>query len=346
MQLSGFFYDGESSRQIPAQMTLDGEHVILKSTETEESWSDLAENITVRRKIAGAPREIEFPGGKLFVTRDHEILDEWLDLHSGLKNTEGWLHKLEQNKFYIFIAVIVCLSTTWFTFTYGIPALSKTVAHALPDSVSETLGKGALASMDEWFFEPTQISEDEQARIGKRFYQMAERANISIEPTLHFRASEVIGANALALPNGDIILTDDLVTLSENDDELLSILAHEIGHVEMKHGLQGVIRGSIISFIAVYVTGDMMLIEELAVALPTFILEAGYSREAEQEADDYAKELMQEEGIPLISFANIMTRLEESLKQEMEEQEGGFSLEIPTILSTHPATEERVKQFQ
>ena len=49
--------------------------------------------------------------------------------------------------------------------------------------------------------------------------------------TLVFRKSDAIGANAMALPSGTIVVTDGLVTLAEDDREILGVLAHEAGHV-------------------------------------------------------------------------------------------------------------------
>ena len=48
---------------------------------------------------------------------------------------------------------------------------------------------------------------------------------------LEFRHGGYIDANAFALPSGIIVMTDELVELAKSDDELISVLAHEIGHV-------------------------------------------------------------------------------------------------------------------
>ncbi len=57
--------------------------------------------------------------------------------------------------------------------------------------------------------------------------------------TVEFRASPIIGANAFALPGGIVIVTDQLMQLAEHDDEILAVLAHEIGHVKHRHVLRG-----------------------------------------------------------------------------------------------------------
>ena len=49
---------------------------------------------------------------------------------------------------------------------------------------------------------------------------------------------EVEIPNALAFPSGDIVLTDKFVQLSKNQDEIDSVLLHEMGHVVHRHGLE------------------------------------------------------------------------------------------------------------
>jgi Zn-dependent protease with chaperone function len=55
---------------------------------------------------------------------------------------------------------------------------------------------------------------------------------------LLFRDGGSVGANAFALPGGTVIATDQFIQLSENDDEIIAVLAHEIGHVRHQHSLR------------------------------------------------------------------------------------------------------------
>ena len=52
---------------------------------------------------------------------------------------------------------------------------------------------------------------------------------------LELRSGEALGANALALPSGIVIMTDDLVALAKSDDEIGAVMAHELGHVRGRH---------------------------------------------------------------------------------------------------------------
>ena len=72
---------------------------------------------------------------------------------------------------------------------------------------------------------------------------------------LELRRSEVVGANAFALPDGTIVVTDALVHLAENDEELLAVLAHEIGHVVHHHALRSVMQNSAVALLLAFALG-------------------------------------------------------------------------------------------
>ncbi len=63
--------------------------------------------------------------------------------------------------------------------------------------------------------------------------------------SLNFREGGAIGPNAFALPSGTIILTDELVDIAGDDNDMvLAVLAHEIGHVDKKHSLRQIYRAA------------------------------------------------------------------------------------------------------
>ena len=70
----------------------------------------------------------------------------------------------------------------------------------------------------------------------------------------------IVGANAFALPGGDIVVTDALVKLVGEGDGLTGVLAHEAGHVEYRHGLRQVIQSSAIGATAALLFGDVSTI--------------------------------------------------------------------------------------
>jgi Zn-dependent protease with chaperone function len=139
------------------------------------------------------------------------------------------------------------------------------------------------------------------------------------------------------LPAGTIILTDELVRLAVDDEEIAAILAHEVGHVRNRHALRALLQNSVVAGLIIVLTGDASSATNLAAGIPTLLARAGYSREFEYEADLVAREYLLANDIPLQRFADIIRRLEE------EQASTGV---VPGLLATHPGAEERVIAFE
>ncbi len=92
--------------------------------------------------------------------------------------------------------------------------------------------------------------------------------------------------NAFALPGGVILVTVALLNVLETEGELVSILAHEMGHVERSHCLDAV-RFQLLA----RKTGDSSL-GEIADAALSILLKHSFSKTQENEADEYAYQLL------------------------------------------------------
>ena len=118
-----------------------------------------------------------------------------------------------------------------------------------------------------------------------------------------------LGANAFAFPSGIILVTDGLVNLAQTDAEVVSVLLHEMGHVVNRHGLRLLLQGSALTLLITVVTGDFSASTGFIAALPVMLLEQGYSRDLEREADDFSLNYMQAQGLSTQAFADIMQRI-------------------------------------
>jgi Zn-dependent protease with chaperone function len=130
-------------------------------------------------------------------------------------------------------------------------------------------------------------------------------------------------------------MTDELVAASENDDELVAILAHEIGHLEHRHSIRMAMQSLTVALIIAAVSGDVVSSSSLVVALPTVLIHSSYSQEFESEADDYAWHYLVDNSVPTGSFASILTRIA---------GDGSDSV-VGKYLSSHPGTHARVQRF-
>ena len=154
---------------------------------------------------------------------------------------------------------------------------------------------------------------------------------------LEFRKSERVGPNAFALPSGIIVLTDELVLLAQHQNELIGVLAHEICHAKNRHALRTLLQNSAVALLVASVAGDLTSHTDLSAALPKLLLEAGYSRAFEMEADQFALQYLLAHDIPPASFANILLRLEERTAHKSEGH---------NYLASHPMTSQRIRMFR
>jgi predicted Zn-dependent protease len=154
---------------------------------------------------------------------------------------------------------------------------------------------------------------------------------------LHLRNCAAIGPNAFALPGGPVVLTDQLADFGRDFSEMTAVLAHEVGHVRLRHGLRTLLQGAGLAALISTLAGDAAAITSIAVTLPTVILQSGYSREFEDEADTFALARMKEIGISPRAFADILDRLEKA-------RTGKGASRSRDYFSTHPLTAARIER--
>jgi beta-barrel assembly-enhancing protease len=148
--------------------------------------------------------------------------------------------------------------------------------------------------------------------------------------------------NAFAVPGGHIYLNRGLIERARNESELAGVLAHEIAHVEHRHGIDQMERaqGANLALTAAYVLMGRAPsgAEEALIGVGGNLYFARHSREAENEADRSAVALLVRAGISpqgLPSFFNVL----------LEEQRRRPST-VEQWFSTHPLTTDRVANTQ
>lgn len=140
--------------------------------------------------------------------------------------------------------------------------------------------------------------------------------------------------NALALPGNHIIVTSGLIDLATSPDMVSAVLAHEIGHLDLRHPTQGVI-----SNLGLGATIGIVLGGSSAGDIATLVASMSYSRKMEHEADIRGLELLKTAGLR----ADGMAAFFKVMKEKFEKDDDSL---IPNWLASHQGLDERADYTQ
>jgi len=160
----------------------------------------------------------------------------------------------------------------------------------------------------------------------------------------HFLLLDSDEINAFAAPGGLILVTRGMVRCCENEDELAAVVAHEISHVEKKHGLKAIKQGRLTEAFTIIAAESTAQAgnKQLAALTREFegsvgdvvktLTTSGYSRDQEREADAAAVRLLQGAGYPDRAMITMLQRMDKRLANA---RGLGFA-------KTHPSARSRI----
>jgi Zn-dependent protease with chaperone function len=340
IEFDAIFYDGKTSTRNAVRVRGFPRSLRIVGAEFELEVPLAA--VRVEPPVAGTRRLLHLPGGAQLQTDDAAALRALFPRSNPL---ETWVHGLEGRWAYALAAVAVAAGFTWWCVVYGLPLAAELAAAHVPTSIEAKLGDRTLESIDQTLCGPTAIDAGKQGELSRNFAALTAGQGDGYAYRLEFRACKGMGPNAFALPGGAVVLTDALVKLAQNDAQISAVLAHEVGHVRHRHGLRLAIQAAGLAALIATLAGDAVSITGLAVTLPTALLQSGYSREFEDEADAYAFRRLKEIKLSPKYFAQILARIEESRNKDLDaNRDGGPERRRSDLgyLSTHPATAERI----
>ena len=143
------------------------------------------------------------------------------------------------------------------------------------------LGKGVAADLEKKY---GVVNDPELqarvARIGAAIAAVSDRKDIPYQ----FKVLNSKEVNALAVPGGYIYLFKGLVDYMPSDHELAGIIGHEVGHIVKRHTVVQIERSLAVGvlFAILFGNSNSAILGDLIGSA----LMAGYSREAEREADN------------------------------------------------------------
>lgn len=336
-QVSAIYYDGQTTSGKNLVLTIDNGDLLLRSDQMEMRWP-LSE-VSISERLGNTPRLITHAGLGHCEVKDMSELDRLLALAGA---SEHWLDALQHSLFWALVAVVLIAAAFAGSYRYLLPWGAATLAQRMPPAVLKQMGSSTLETMDRFMLKPSNLDAERQQELKDTYTRLLPPVDAQLEYRILFRSSPDMGANAFALPDGTIVLLDELVALTQDDNEIIAVLAHEHGHVEQRHALRMVLQSSAVGIFLAWYVGD---VSSLLAAAPAIIMQAKYSRDMETEADEYAKQVLQINGLSPCLLASILTKLEaahlEKTQGRSHSQGGERTSSMPDYLSSHAATHER-----
>lgn len=234
-------------------------------------------------------------------------------------------------------------------------ALAAILAAGFGCATNPVTGKSQLVLMSEqeeiaagkqYYPITTQLSEGETphrdvqelvTRVGMKMARASERPNLPWE----FNVVDSNEPNAYALPGGKLSITRGLISKMESEDQLASVIGHEIGHVTAKHAVVQASRQQLLG--ALLGVGGAVLqgtgtpgagAIQMAGQVGATLLVQKYSRDQEREADELGMKYMTAAGYNPRAFVETMQILQAASRQEPSKFENLFA--------SHPVTSERI----
>lgn len=328
------YYDGHSARAHPVTLSLADGRLVVAGEHVHRAEALAA--LHVSEPMGAAPRLVKFLDGAHCEVHDHAGFAVLL-ASSGYR--DGWVVRMQERWRWAVLAVMFSVAAIAAGYRWGLPAASGWLAFQVPEKLLVRLGDSTLSLLDDNLFAPSRLPAARQQALRAAFDRLA--APGAAKPAYHllYRDGGRIGANAFALPDGTIVVTDQLVALAARDEEVLAVLAHELGHLDRRHGLRMLIQSSIVGVVVAWYMGD---VSNIAAGLPTMLLEAGYSRDHEREADQYGAALLRHNGLSPDLLAGMLEKLETAHHAARDEQRQ----DPLDYLSSHPITRERVQALR
>lgn len=159
---------------------------------------------------------------------------------------------------------------------------------------------------------------------------------------LNFKVYDVIDINAFACPDGSVRVFSSLMDVM-NDDELMGVIGHEIGHVLKRHSkkafqtalMTGALKDAVAS------TGGVAaaLTDSQLGALGETLVNSKFSQKQESEADECGYDFLVANGLNPWGMAMAFEKL-----QSMEGTGQKMSA-VDKMFSSHPETQKRIKKM-
>ncbi|HEX5127659.1 MAG TPA: M48 family metallopeptidase [Rhodocyclaceae bacterium] len=271
-------FDAHSSRSHPVRIEA-GEDGLWLRGELDAEPIPLGK-VESSKHLSGVPRLLHLPDGSVCEVDDPAGLDNLLDEVGHNARHKQRLGNRWQ-KAILALLVAGCLATIGYR-------LSRSIfGNDLGEPSSQWIrlvSEQTLATLDHDWLMPSQLSPERQSELRNWFSVWHAPAESAPPYRLLFRRGGKTAVYSFSLPDGDIVITDEMIALTHDDRKILALLAYELGHLHYEHALQHVHAASF----AAMLKGYLRISSEDVPALSNRLLQSPYSFDEEHQADEYA----------------------------------------------------------
>lgn len=262
---------------------------------------------------------------------------------------------------FLFAVIAICAGGIVFA------VRKKSQARVGPEAVLDLVA-GAQREATRLPARVTRISDDEEIAAGNRMAaripyearggdaeveryvqqvgnRLALHAHRPLPYQFHYIA-EPNFVNAFALPGGHVFIGEGLIRLMDSEDELASVLGHEIEHIDQRHCVERLQVEATMRKLHLGIAGEIA-------QLPIELFQAGYSKDQELEADREGTRL----AVAAAYSATGAVRMFEAFERQAgtprrprartpQEEAAGIAVQtVSDYFRSHPYSEERVAQI-
>lgn len=336
--IEGRYFFPHATRFVAARARGQDGRLVIEDLDGNRLNEAEAKKVRVSPPLGRLRLRLSLPDGSHFESEDAHGVEK-LRRELKLRGGRGLMHRIERSGRWIAVAVLASAVLSYAFIDIGIPWIALKLAQATPPSIAGAVSRQTLNILDRGALAPSALKAKDRARLESLFRKVAAHEPRGIGGyTLLLRKGRGIGANAFALPDGSVVMTDELYGLARNDEEIEGVFGHEMAHVNHAHGLQRVYQASMIPAAVALITGDVSQVSQLATVLPGILVESAYSKNFEQQADDDAAAVLIKMGAKPSRLGDLLKRLEQS--------HCGKGRCAPSWLGSHPDTDTRVERLK
>lgn len=345
MMIKASYFDGMNAAAHEVELRGEGDQLVVEGPVLLRRFARAASRMA--EPFAAAPNIVQFGDG----SHCEVPAGERAALVSLMQYTPSWIERWQARWPAALAAIVVMIGFLALAYFKGVPALTQVIVDNMPVSAEMQLGDVAQTAFEKQLLQPSGFSDERLAEINAIFERVRPAAK-RMPVRLIVRAAPMIGANAFALPNGTIIITDDLVKvltgdgeISEAEQELAGIFAHEIGHIEHRHSVRAMAHSSFILAGSWALFGDFSAV---AAGLPVVVGKMSHSREMEYEADRFGGLTLKRAGMSAGALGYALLIIEANAEKNPNAQHAlpGWMRASLDYVSSHPGTAERTRRLR